>query len=446
VWEIMVAVCDICGKKFKSQFALTGHKKIKNDAEHRAWREKNIVANDRPEIQRSEVQPGMYSPEVLEAEKEFVEKKRRDEIINEYFKNVIQPMFDNGSWLDNNKLQSILAKKDEDHKYEKSAIAASHQREKDDLEYLIENKGIEITNLNGHILSLNGYIDNTLYDEVGRGRGELNHDIEVFNAETMDFHRYKKAEISKLNRENDGTERREKIVEMRENSVAEREESLKRQKEDFAMSKERVVNALDKKTKNVNNREYNVIELEKGFLKLVDETGKEFDLERKSIKDSEDKCERELKNKEDELVDKKKDDEEKITKEWEKNNKIKKEQKNKEKRLQKKETRLLTNSIFNMFSSPDTSYEAPKLLDGTDHAANQNDRGTFRNDLPPEGNSNNLYRAIPVSSSCIPISQSGNSQMLISSDNVKTIENNGAPVLQSGHTTCYFGAENFSKK
>jgi len=121
----MTAVCDICGKKFKSQFALTGHKKMKNDAEHRAWREKNIVANDRPEIQRSEVQPGMYSPEVLEAAKEFVEKKRRDEIINEYFKNVIQPMFDNGSWLDNNKLQSILAKKDEDHKYEKSAIAAS---------------------------------------------------------------------------------------------------------------------------------------------------------------------------------------------------------------------------------------------------------------------------------------------------------------------------------
>ncbi len=106
----------------------------------------------------------------------------------------------------------------------------------------------------------------------------------------------------------------------------------------------------------------------------------------------------------------------------------------------------MTNRIFNISPSPNSNYKESKRFDSTGHVANQNDRGTFRNDLPPEGNSNNLYRAIPVSSSGIPISQSGNSQMLISSDNVKTIENNGEPVIQSGHTTCYFGAENFYEK
>ena len=200
----------------------------------------------------------------------------------------------------------------------------------------------------------------------------------------------------------------------------------------------------------MNNREHNVIESEKRIQKLADETEKEFDLERKRIEDFKDKCEREIKNKEDEQVDKKKDDEEKITKEWEKINKIKKEQKAKGQRLQKKETRLLTNRFFKMFSSPNTYCEAPNLFNGADHAANQNYRRTFRNDLPLEGKSNDIYRAIPVvnpvSSSGVPISQSGNSPPLISRDEVKTIENSGTPVLQSGYSPInYFGTENLDK-
>ena len=110
----------------------------------------------------------------------------------------------------------------------------------------------------------------------------------------------------------------------------------------------------------------------------------------------------------------------------------------------------MTNRFFNIFSSQNSNYEESKRFDSADHAANQNDRGTFRNDLPPEGNSNNIYRAIPVaypvSSSGVTILQSGNSQMLISSDEVKTIENSGTPVLQSGYSTCYFGTGNFNKK
>jgi len=446
----MTAVCDICGKKFKSQFALTGHKKMKNDAEHRAWREKNIVANDRPEIQKSAVQSQIYPPEVLEAAKEFVEKKRRDEIINEYYKNTIQPMFDNGSWLDNNKLQSILAKKDEDHKYEKSAIAASHQRGKEDLERQIEYQGIEINDLKGQILSLNDFINNRLDDKVRIDREELNNNIEFFNTEKVNFNRYKKVEQSKLDKSKSELERNQKIIEMRENIVAGGEESLKKQKEGYAKNKERADNSLEEKIKNVNNREHNLIESEKRFQKLAYESGKEFDLERKRIEDFKDKCEREIKNKEDKQVDKKKDDEEKITKEWEKINKIKKEQKAKGQRLQKKETRLLTNRIFNIFPSPNTYCETPNLFNGADHAANQNNRGTFRNDLPPECKSNDIYRdlpvAYPVSSSGLPISQSGNSPSLISSDEVKTIENSGTPVLQSGYITCYFGTGNFNKK
>jgi len=446
----MTAVCDICGKKFKNQFALKGHKKMKNDAEHRAWREKNIDANDRPEIQKSAVQTGMYSPEVLEKVKEFVEKRRRDEIIDEYFKNAIQPMFDNGSWLDNNKHFSILAKKDEDHKLEISAITASHQREKEDLEHQIEYQGIEINNLKGQILGLNGFINEKLDIEIRNGQDKLKYDREVFYAEKVDFARYKTAEESKLDKSKSDLERIQTIVETRENLVAVGEDSLKKQKENFARNTERVDNALEEKTKNVNSREYNLIESEKVFQKLAYETGEEFDLKRKRIKDSKEKCERELKNKEDKQVDKKKDDEEKITKEWEKINKIKKEQKAKGQRLQKKETRLLTNRIFNIIPSPNTYCEAPNLFNGADHSANQNDRGTFRNDLPLEGKSNDIYRAIPVvypvSSSGVLILQSGNSPPLISSDEVKTIENSGTPVLQSGYSTCYFGTGNFNKK
>jgi len=445
----MTATCDICGKKFKSQFALTGHKKMKNDAEHRAWREKNIVANDRPEIQKSAVQSQIYPPEVLEKAKELIEKERRDEIINEYYKNAIQPMFKNGSWLDNDTHQGILAKKDEDHKLAISSITASHQREKEDMERQIEYQGIEINNLKEQIFRLNGYIGNRLDNEVRSGQEELKHNQEVFNAETVDFARYKKAELSKLDQEKDETERKKKIVEMRENIVADREESLKKQKEDFAKYKERVDNALEEKIKNVNNREYNVIESEKRFQKLVDETGKEFDLERKSIKDSKEKCEREIKNKEDKQVEKKKDDEEKIKKEWEKINKIKKEQKAEGQRLQKKETRLLTNRIFDIFLPPNTYCEGPKRFDGTDHAGNQNNQGTFSNDIHPEGNKKDKPRVFPALSpvpfSGEPFMKSGFSPMLISGDNVKAVESSSKPVFQSGYSTCYFGAGNFDK-
>jgi hypothetical protein len=31
-----------CGKKLKNQFALNGHKKMKDDDAHRTWRGKNI--------------------------------------------------------------------------------------------------------------------------------------------------------------------------------------------------------------------------------------------------------------------------------------------------------------------------------------------------------------------------------------------------------------------
>jgi hypothetical protein len=111
----MKIICNICGKKFKNHFALIGHKKLKNDVDHRAWREKNIDSNGRYKIQESVVQSGLYSPEILAKAKKLVEKEARDKIINEYFKNTIQPMFDNGLWLKNNLHQRILAKKDEDH-------------------------------------------------------------------------------------------------------------------------------------------------------------------------------------------------------------------------------------------------------------------------------------------------------------------------------------------
>jgi len=445
----MVAICDICGKKFKSQFALNGHKNMKNDAEHRAWKEKNIDANDKPEKIKSAVQYKTFSPEVLERAKELVEKEKRDEIINDYRTKVIQPMFDNGSWLDNNKLQSILAKKDEDHKLEISSITASHQWEEEALERQNKYQQIEINDLTEQNHRLNYHIGNRLDNDVIRWQEQLNHDQEVFNTEKVDFDRYKSAEQSKLDKSKSELERNQKIVAISVNSVTDREESLKNQIENFNMNKERVDNAIEEKKINVNSREHKVIELEKRFQKLVDETGKEFDQDRKRIKDFKDESEREIKNKEDKQAAEKKDDQEKISKEWEKINKTKKEQKAEGQRLQKREMRLMTNSFFNIFS-PNTNNETPKTLDGTNYAANQNNQGAYSTDILPEDEKKNVYKVIampsPVYSSDEPSLQSGFSPTIISGDKVKTIENSSGSVTHSGHITFYMGSGNFNKK
>jgi len=450
VWEIMSAICNICGKKFKSQFALNGHKKMKDDAEHRAWREKNIDQNNRSDMKKSVVHSQKYPPEVLEKAKELLEKEARDKIIDEYHKNVIIPMFDNGSWLYNDTHQRILAKKDEDHQLEISSITASHQREKEDMEQQIEYQRIEINKLNEKIFWLNDHIGNRLDNEVISGQEELKHNQDVFNAEKVDFDGYKNAERSKLDKSKSELEKNQKIVEMRENVVADREESLKKQKEEFTRYEERVNNEIEEKIKIVNDRMHNVIESEKRFQKLADEMEKKHNLERKSIKDVKDQMEREIKNKMDKQADEIKDEREKIKKEWESINKIKKEQKAERQRLQKRDIRLMTNRIFNIFPSPNTKYGASKLLDGANHTTTQINHGTFRNDLPHEGKSNDIHRAIPVaylvSSSGVPISQSGDPPPLISSDEVKTIKNSGKPILQSGYTNYYSGAGNFNKK
>jgi hypothetical protein len=49
---------------------------MKKDTEHRAWRENNIVVNDSPEIQKSAIQTGMYSPlKFLKKQKNLLKKK-----------------------------------------------------------------------------------------------------------------------------------------------------------------------------------------------------------------------------------------------------------------------------------------------------------------------------------------------------------------------------------
>lgn len=69
------AVCDVCGEKFKNQFAVIGHKKMKNDAVHRAWRENYIETDSHPEAQKHEVQFSQYPAEVLETAKKLVENE-----------------------------------------------------------------------------------------------------------------------------------------------------------------------------------------------------------------------------------------------------------------------------------------------------------------------------------------------------------------------------------
>jgi hypothetical protein len=129
----MVAICEICGKKFKNQFALNGHKDLKNDAAHRAAREKNIDRNDRSELKKLEIQSQEYPTEVLEKVKEILEQEKKDKINDEYFKKTIQSMFETGQWLEKDTHQRILDKKNEDHKLEISSLKSAHKKEIDDL-------------------------------------------------------------------------------------------------------------------------------------------------------------------------------------------------------------------------------------------------------------------------------------------------------------------------
>ncbi|UCF13555.1 MAG: hypothetical protein JSW06_04665 [Thermoplasmatales archaeon] len=439
----MKAMCEVCGKKFKNPFALTGHYKMKDDAPHRAWREKNIKSNVQPKTQKSAVQHGPYSPDVLEKAQELVEKEAKDKIINEYFKNIIMPLFDNGTWLDFNKHQSILAKKDEDHQLEISSIEASHQIEKENLENQIYNQSVEINFLKDENFRLSNYIDNRFDGEVGRWRKELTHKQE-------DFARYKEAELSNLNKLKAEIDKKQKDVELRENIIAEREEDIIKREDDFEKNKKTYDCILKEKIKIIKKREENVTESEKELIRVVDKKKNELNNERKKIKEYHEKWESEIKYKVDKQIEEIKNDQEKIINEWEKIDKVKEEQKAESKRLENLQKKLRGAWCSNKFLLPCPNCKDPMLFDTNNPEINQKIRKIFGNYTHPECRTRYEQKKpvilSPFLSSGEPNVQSGVQPIVISDEKVNVAENSGDPVYQSGFTRFYAsGMENFDK-
>jgi hypothetical protein len=224
-------------------------------------------------------------------------------------------LFDSGEWLTNEKLQSILAKKDEDHKSEKELINDSHNQEVKILEDIVEKRDGEILFLKKENSRLNNHIDKKLDDEVRRGQVDLNYKKENFDAEKRDFNVYKIREQAKLDKEKAEIKKNRKSLEIRENKVAEDEAKLKK-------------------------HERKIIEMKKEFKIKMDKEKDELNKEKIKIKEDQDRREREIKNKNKELANKIKDERERSKKEWVNINKTKIEQQSEGKRLKKWESRL----------------------------------------------------------------------------------------------------------
>lgn len=113
---------------------------------------------------------------------------------------MIQPKFDNRIWLDNERHQSILNKKDAEHQQEISSITASYQQKI----WALEN---QIRDLNNIINNLNHYNQN------------LNNDYHNCQ-EIMVLHREKQNmekenfEVYKTNQNNDLEAIRLKLIEL----------------------------------------------------------------------------------------------------------------------------------------------------------------------------------------------------------------------------------------
>jgi len=258
-------------------------------------------------------------------------------------------------------------------------------------------------------------------------------------------------------------ETREEKLDLREEKVKKREENTKKEKEEIKTQTDKqkleinefrnkahekineVINTVDKRAKDVT-------ESEKKLKIWHNEKKKELSMDEKRIKDYLDKC-----------IGTIKDMQSQIKKDQETNNKIQKEQRAEGQRLEKLQTRIRKTRGFNKFSLPCSYCRKPMFFDAADPDTHQKLDRSFGNDMHIECRSKfeqrNSTVLIPVSYSGEPILQSGFSRIiqsgretiggnpniepsmpsgvsptLISSDEVKTIENRGEPVMQSGYS------------
>lgn len=205
---------------------------------------KDIKKNtEPPQIQKDAVtvQPP-YSKEVLEKAKEFIEKEKKEEIIDDYWRNILHPLIDEGELFTKEGHEDKIKELKKSHNSEISELKTSYdseisqvKREKQDLgnkirklcgdnEALWETKG-----------SLSDYIGNYLDDAGRRETRRLEQVRESLATEKTNFNIDKEKEnktlkklaldnyneLKKIEKQKEAVEKKEKEIEKRKEQLAE---------------------------------------------------------------------------------------------------------------------------------------------------------------------------------------------------------------------------------
>lgn len=203
---------------------------------------KDIKKNtEPPQIQKDAVtvQPP-YSKEVLEKAKEFIEKEKKEEIIDDYWRNILHPLIDEGELFTKEGHEDKIKELKKSHNSEISELKTSYdseisqvKREKQDLgnkirklcgdnEALWETKG-----------SLSDYIGNYLDDAGRRETRRLEQVRESLATEKTNFNIDKEKEnktlkklaldnyneLKKIEKQKEAVEKKEKEVEKEETQL-----------------------------------------------------------------------------------------------------------------------------------------------------------------------------------------------------------------------------------
>ena len=334
-----------------------------------------------------------------------------------------------------------------------SWINATNEREKDTLNNRIRNLLWQKVGLEEKIGDLHDYIGNFLDDAGRRERENLRHQEEDLIVRKTDVDSYVKRQKSNLDGLFFESDEKLKSVEMREEKLVEQEGKLKKREDTLDKNTKIMHNTLEESIKAIEKREQNVTNLEKGLKKWNAEQNDELDTKRKKIKD----------------------DQEKITQEWETIKKTVEELRTEEQRLQEWQKLMNKTRGFNKFSLPCPQCEKPMLFDANKQEIYQKINQTFGNYTHPECKSKSEQQEHvilrPVSISGEPVVRSGFSPIILSGgepmvtmsglepvvqsrfpsvtqsgEETKIVESSNGTMIQSGYSPInYFGTKNLDK-
>jgi len=329
----------------------------------------------------------------------------------------------------NDALRNEIVQKDNlfsNEQYEISQLIDSHQLEIEDLKSKIrslswEKQGLVGENWNMHYI-IQGY--QYYYDQ---GEQEYQKRERELSNEKTTFNKERKEQEVKSDKAFFEVDKKYKEIERREKQLDEQTVKLKKREAELDKNRTKMYDLLEEKIKAIKKREQNVSNLEKGLKRWNDEQNDGLDTKRKKIKD----------------------DQEKITQEWETIKKTVEELRTEKHRLQEWQKLLNKTQGFNKFSLPCPHCEKPMLFDANNQETYQKINQTFGNYMHPECRvkSEQQKHVIlrPVSLSGEPVIHSG-SPIIQSGGEPIVVESSGKPVMQSGYPPCYYSGTEILNK